>query len=543
VRWRPLTYFLSLFIVLSISVALRVPKLTQRPMHTDEAVHAIKFGQLLEKGFYHYDPFEYHGPTLNYFTFIPAWISKAKNLTDVTETTLRIVPVFFGLLLVILPFFIADALGKSVAVIAALLTAVSPAMSFYSRYYIQEPLLIGFAFATIVFGYRYFKTKKIVWAIMTGICAGLFYATKETWIIIAGSMLLSLFLTGWISSRTGKNNFKFLSALNPRHVSVFIVSALGIGWLFYSSFFTYPKGVIESFATFITYFHRAGENAVHIHPWYYFIKMLLYSHFDNGPVWSEAFIALFSGIGFYAVVKNRVPSIIDLPFARFIAFYTLFTTVIYSAIPYKTPWLALGFLHGMILLAALGIVALFQSTRHKTSRLIIVTILAIGSLHLLHQSSLANFKYDADPVNPYVYAHTSRDIFKIVDRVTEVSRAHPDGKNMYIEVICPENDYWPLPWYLRVFPHVGWWNHVDFNTPPAPLILAFPSVEEELIKKLYELPPPGQKNLYLPLFDSYVELRPNVEIRGYVTKNLWEREQLLQADAQVEQLMEKKVKR
>jgi hypothetical protein len=35
---------------------------------------------------------------------------------------------------------------------------------------------------------------------------------------------------------------------------------------------------------------------------------------------------------------------------------------------------------------------------------------------------------------------------------------------LLIKVMAPEDDYWPLPWYLRAFPNVGWWN----NLPPDP---------------------------------------------------------------------------
>jgi len=69
-----------LFAIL-LGFALRLPRLASRPMHTDEAVHAIKFGALLEENRYRYDPHEYHGPTLNYFTLIPAWIASAEKLT------------------------------------------------------------------------------------------------------------------------------------------------------------------------------------------------------------------------------------------------------------------------------------------------------------------------------------------------------------------------------------------------------------------------------------------------------------------------------
>ena len=42
------------------------------------------------------------------------------------------------------------------------------------------------------------------------------------------------------------------------------------------------------------------------------------------------------------------------------------------------------------------------------------------------------------------------------------------------------------------------------------------------MRKLYELPEPGEKHLYVPLFDGYTELRPEVELRGYVKKELWD---------------------
>ena len=56
-------------------------------------------------------------------------------------------------------------------------------------------------------------------------------------------------------------------------------------------------------------------------------------------------------------------------------------------------------------------------------------------------------------------------------------------------------------------------------------------MEPDLVRKLYEGPPPGERELYMNMFPSYVELRPQVEIRGYVAKSLWDRrEQKLQSE-------------
>ena len=75
-----------------VAAALRLPCAARRPMHGDEAVHADKFADLLERGEYVYNPQEYHGPTLNYLTLLPAWVQGASRYVDIHETTLRSAP-------------------------------------------------------------------------------------------------------------------------------------------------------------------------------------------------------------------------------------------------------------------------------------------------------------------------------------------------------------------------------------------------------------------------------------------------------------------
>ena len=60
------------------------------------------------------------------------------------------------------------------------------------------------------------------------------------------------------------------------------------------------------------------------------------------------------------------------------------------------------------------------------------------------------------------------------------------------------------------------------ESPAAPIILITPQFEDELIEKLYKLPPPGQRPLYLPLFEKMMELRPGIEMRGYARKDVWD---------------------
>jgi uncharacterized protein (TIGR03663 family) len=533
-KW-PGRYCATILVVTIAALAIRLPLLRQRPMHGDEAVHAIQFGDLLEKGVYSYDPYEYHGPTLTYLTLIPACISSEAKLTEVNELTLRIVPVFFGVLLILLLLLAADGLGPGAAIFAAVLTAISPAMVFYSRYYIHEMLLVCFTFGAIVCGYRYAQSKSVGWILLTGIFLGLMHATKETCIIAFGSMALALLLTLIISRRSSPPAASSLrsktAGVKPIKLSHFVAgfaAAVIVSGLFCSSFLSNPDGLLDSFRTYTTYFSRAHTNGIHIHPWYYYLKMLIYSRYGDGPVWSEAVIVLLAVVGFIVATRAKgIPPLRGCHLLRFIAFYALIMTIVYSALPYKTPWCMLGFLHGMILLAGVGAAALLKLPPTKTfgglARAFVGALLIVGIAHLGWQAYLGSYKFYADSRNPYVYAHPTMDVFAIVQRIEAIAEVHEDGHNMSIQVVCPEHDYWPLPWYLRFFPNVVWTDKVTDAVVSASLIIASPKVEQELLTKLYQLPPPGKKNLYVPLFDTYTELRPQIELRGYVTKDLWDR--------------------
>ncbi|MFO7670509.1 MAG: hypothetical protein R6W31_12690, partial [Bacteroidales bacterium] len=133
-----------------------------------------------------------------------------------------------------------------------------------------------------------------------------------------------------------------------------------------------------------------------------------------------------------------------------------------------------------------------------------------------------NFRYCAETGNPYVYAQTGTDIPEIAREIDMISTVVPEGHEMPIEVVFPENDYWPLPWYLREFSLVGFFSEMDYGVAAAPLVIIHPSLEQDLIRKLYEKPGPGERYLYVPLFESYRELRPGVEIRAYLRKDLWD---------------------
>jgi len=175
----------------------------------------------------------------------------------------------------------------------------------------------------------------------------------------------------------------------------------------------------------------------------------------------------------------------------------------------------------MILLAGAGAVFLVRAFRGRVARGAVIVLLASAAAHLGWQAFWGSFRLPADPRNPYVYAQTGTDVFAIVGRLKDLARAHPDGTAIPLQIISREN-LWPLPWYLRGFSRVGWWNGVSDDAPRAPVIVVTPDMEPALARKLYDLPPPGERELYVSVFERPVELRPRVELRGYATKSLWD---------------------
>ena len=47
-------------------------------------------------------------------------------------------------------------------------------------------------------------------------------------------------------------------------------------------------------------------------------------------------------------------------------------------------------------------------------------------------------------------------------------------------------------------------------------------MEPALVRRLYDVPPPGERELYVSIFERPLELRPGVELRGYASASLWE---------------------
>ncbi|HDT14398.1 MAG TPA: TIGR03663 family protein [Candidatus Aminicenantes bacterium] len=507
------------------ALAVRVARLDLRPMHHDEANQAVKFGGLLERGEYRFDPLDHHGPTLYYLTLPAAWAAGATTLTGLDERILRLVPALFGTALLVAFLLFSGGLAREARLAAAALAAVSPALSYYSRFYIQETLLVLFLAVLLGAGWRYAKRPSALWALAAGTAAGLMAATKETSLVLFGGLAAAFGVLSLIESirtrlrgvtRAGDawvwrdTRTKLPTGL---HALLFLAAAAAVVIVFYSSFFHNIEGLADAARAVGTSFGRAGHPGVHAHPWPYYVRLLAWAKTAAGPVWSEGFLlvlALAGGLAAFGPDQGHGGS---PRFLRFVFFFTVVTAAVFSLIPYKTPWNMLPFYLGLVILAGHGAAFLLKLTLPRPVKVLVAIVLAAGFAGLAVQNVRANFVRPADPANPYVYAQTNPDFLKLVSEVEKAAAASPEGRDLLIEVIAPPEETWPLPWSLRRFGRVGYWTTPDSAhraLPPgqAPVVISSAAFAGEVAEALGE-----------DYVQTFYGLRPEVVLALFVRRD------------------------
>ncbi len=497
------------------ALAIRVVRLDQRPLHHDEANQAVRMGILLDSGEYRYDALEHHGPTLYYLGAGLARLTGVKSFADMTEWRLRLVPALFGAGLVLLLLLTTRGLGTLGALLAGLFTAISPAMVYYSRFFIQETLLVFFALGAIGCGWRYACSPRTGWAAACGACVGLMHATKETSLLAWAAMVGALLVLAALEGRGPLGERCKRLAPKGTHFLLGAAVAAGLSITFYSSFFTNWKGVLDSVATYGTYFGRASGEGRHVHPspWFYLHRLLWYQE-EPGPRWTEGIVFLLALVAMFrswSGAARRDPAWV---LVRFLTVYTLLLTSIYSSIPYKTPWCMLSFWHGFVILAGAGAAQVLRWPGRRWVRWIGGGVLLFGCLHLYRLSRVASHRYGADRRNPYAYVPTVADFLRLPARIDQVAAASGIGEALRIHVIGPPESYWPLPWYLRRYPLVGYWP-----APSGDAIRGNPDV----VVVAPELAQAVEDVLPATYVTEFYGLRPNVLVVGMVREDRWAR--------------------
>ena len=500
-----------------LALAIRLPRLGERPMHTDEAVNAFITGNALAGETFKYDPQDRHGPVLYLVAKPIAQLGGAKNFSELTETQLRLTPVIIGSAMILLFGAAVEMFGFIPCLVAALLFAFAPLPVYYSRYFIHETLFVAATFGLILsawwVGSRCEPTRRrtqrqgtessvsenlavppdaysagkicrratnsTIFAALAGLCAALMLACKETAVIHFFALAIAALAGWWVSRRSSE--VRAAVAPSAKIISIAVAVFIAATILLFTSFGQNWSALADLFHAVARFTARAGGEG-HAKPLGYYFQIL-------DPLFIFFLVAV---AGIFAAISDAVIGTrkASLP----LLVYALLTFGIYSAIPYKQPWLALNLWLPIALLCGLGVEAIWQQITNATSRWIFAVAAAALLVTTLQQTKVFVFDKPADEKNPFAYAHTTEDVLGLPGKISELAAAK---KLAAPRIAVVAADAWPLPWYLRKFPNTGFWQPGQ-ETGVADFLITMTDVPANLTNRLENFRP------------EFFGVRPNV---------------------------------
>ena len=186
-------------VLVGVALVARLWDLGSRAMHHDESLHALySYNLAVGDGFRH-DPMM-HGP------FQMEATAGLFLLLGDSDFTARLLYALAGTVLVALSFFLRNRLGRTGALLVAVMLAASPAMFYFSRFARNDILVAVWTLGLVIAMWRFLdegKPRYLYW--VSGLLA-LAFATKESAYVITtilGSYLLVEILSRNWSSITG----------------------------------------------------------------------------------------------------------------------------------------------------------------------------------------------------------------------------------------------------------------------------------------------------------------------------------------------------
>jgi uncharacterized protein (TIGR03663 family) len=453
-------YIMTLIVILCAAIFLRVYSITDRPMHSDEGVNYHFVKEMMVEGYYHYSYKNYHGPSYFYFLY---WVHSFFGSEELQH---RMPAIISGVMVVLAPLLLKGVVSLGSLFTPMIFLALSSSLVFYSRYSIHEMLLVFASLWFLFSSLRWLERKEESMLIHIGMSLALLISTKETFIIFGFALFVSIFTLyspRYVFSLLIQHWFYFLWGF-----FFFILITIA----FFSGFFQHSEGLRELVMGVEQWIGRGYSDKGHQKPYYYYANMIKTAEPLVFLVILPFLLYVFLGLkkiyflfhreGFKIKTLIRVPSVwygsFDSSIDRIIfgsALVSLITFVVYSYVPYKTPWLIVN-----STAPALFSFGLFFS---MISRRRNIFLLLMGSFSVisLWYALKYNFMNDSlsryiQPIvssvgtysneNPYSYVQTTGGMVEVVNDIVAYLEKNPDG-----EVLLSVKIYWPLPYYLREY--------------------------------------------------------------------------------------------
>jgi uncharacterized protein (TIGR03663 family) len=448
----------AFLLALGVAAFLRLDALGNKPLHHDEGVNGWfltrLYDGLREPGWqvrYTYDPVNYHGPFLYFAGLLPLF------LLGPTKVALRLLPALAGIGCVALLWPLRRWLGGLGLATAAFLLALSPPLVFFSRTAIHESYFVFSSLALFVCLLRASAGRggrrepggpdlPCGWIFSAFLALALLVTNKETWVLTLAAFACA-------AAVAARDRLRALWPANERERRCYdlaVLAAVVLTLLLYTSFLHHPRGAIDMFATFRSWWEHGKAAGGHEKPFGYWGELLW--RYDL-PLLVLALLGAVAAL----VRRDR--------FARFVTAWAGSLWLIYSLIPYKTPWLVVNF---TVPMALLGGVAAREAVRRlapapgwpRVAALVAVplflaacpvpaggTLSAGGGPRIVPWARLtwdASFVHYDDERHPIVYVQTVRDFERLAARLDALFARRGDS----MTVLVTAADYFPLPFYV-----------------------------------------------------------------------------------------------
>jgi uncharacterized protein (TIGR03663 family) len=460
--------------IISLSILLAVlpfyfSMLSLKPPHADEGVNGFFVNQIWENGYFTYDPTNYHGPLLFYLFQV------SEKIFGFGVHSFRIVTASFSVLTILLVLKSRDILGRYGSYFAALALAVSPGMIFFGRSAIHEPVFVFFQVLWIVgflklrervgqHGLQWFLTGLLGCLLLkeTFVILGIALLAAWVWVKVSPGMLGSVDRTAESPPKWESSGVTNAFVLKMIFLFVFI-------WLaFFTGFFHHRKGASDFFVALTPWLKTGVGGSGHDKPFYYWLQLFRQYEWVGAAGIAGAFMGIFS----------RSWKL------RFLSFLALTNGLIYSLIPYKTPWCVISMLWPFVFVAGLWMEFVVDKVRPWNFTIFLLSVTAVALL-IFRSAAVAytlNFVQYADPA-PYVYVQTKND-FKVLEAIIEKKiQLAPDARNMTIQVSL--NESWPLPWFFSRFPNCRFGRPQDAFDLTSDIIFTEVTREDKELSDLY----------------------------------------------------------
>ncbi len=422
-------------VLVAVALGLRFYQLGDRPFHHDESQDAYFSWLFSKNGDYEYNPL-LHGPLRFYLT---AGIFKVFGASDFTA---RLAPALMGTAMVAMPYFLRRQIGRVAAFTAAVLLAIGPSYLYFSRFAREDIYIASITLALLVVTFRFLDQPRRYHPALIGALLAASFATKET-------TFITVFVAGTF----------FLAVLISRHRPLLLdpVRRVGLdawGWalaafiavytITFTTFLTHPKG-IQGLYTGLDYWlgqhsvGRGGESDV-------FYGVVL-----AGVEWPAL---LLGAIGAVAAIKR--PTLLRV----FLIWAFLLSLIVYSWAGEKFAWLVLHPLLPLILLAGVGVQAIWETRRHWYGKLGLAAAV-VAFAYVVFASWEVNAVHRADPRELLVSTQSSEEAAKVARQV--VAKAKASDRPYTVTVDEAEGATFPYAWYFRDLP-VG---YIDLSTQGA----------------------------------------------------------------------------